>query len=204
MRVPVITTVTVKRDTLIARITGGVQTAVVSVVPCTRALIQLSDEPKWEYDVFLCHEGGSKEFARKIFHAVACNHIRAFLDENCIYGTQNIGPTLARSIRKSRFVMVILTPEIINKRHPTYEYHLARERHRSEQYSTSFGVVLPVFYTISPDKISEYLDIEVIGERAGYEKRMDESDDDFLRTLIRKFSQLVDKVINDNESTDFV
>ena len=183
--------------------TDGEEMAVVPVVPCTRALIDLRNEPKWHYDVFLCHEGNSsKNFGKKIFAALAGNHIRAFVDANCIYGTQNICPTLARTIRKSRFVMVILTPQIIGKKHPTHEYHLARERHRAEQCSTRFGVVLPVFYTISPDKVSQYLDIEVISERAGYERMGVQSDDDFIRiVVIPKFTQLVKKVINEKEGT---
>ena len=184
-------------------IIGGAQMAV-PVEPCTHAFIQLSNEPKWDYDVFLCHEGGSKAFARKIFNALAYKRIRAFLDETCFLGAQDVCPTLARAIYMSRFVMVILTPQIIGKRHPTFEYHLARERHKIEQYSTTVGVILPVFYTISPDKLSQYLDIEIIGEIAGYEPK-DELEDDFLWTkLIPKFTSLIKKVENDKEGTCYV
>ena len=53
----------------------------VPVEPCSHAFIQLSNEPKWDYDVFLCHEGGSKALRRKLFNALAYKHIRAFLDD---------------------------------------------------------------------------------------------------------------------------
>ena len=164
--------------------------------PCKRAQVG----PNWDYDVFLCHEGGSKDFATKIFSALALEHIRAFLDKPCFLGSQTVPPTLAKAVYMSRFVMVILTPEFINKEHPTYEYWLARERHRTEQYSTGLGVVLPVFYMISPDKVSERLDIKEIGKMAGYECRDDQSEDEFLQTkLIPEFTSLIDKVCNDRE-----
>ena len=70
-----------------------------------------------------------------------------------------------------------------------YEYQLARERQEAEQYSTGLGVVLPVFCTISPDKASERLDIQKIAKMAGYERREDESEDEFLQmNLIPKFT----------------
>ena len=163
--------------------------------PCEHAQVR----PNWEYDVFLCHEGGSKDFATKIFHALTLRHIRAFLDKECFLGSQTVPPTLAQAIYMSRFVMVILTAEFISKEHPTYEYRLAMERHKTEKYSTGLGVVLPVFHTISPDRVSGYLDIQRIVQMAGYERR-DESEDVFLQTkLIPEFTSLIDKVCKDKE-----
>jgi hypothetical protein len=99
------------------------------VQPCKCARVG----PDWDYDVFLCHEGrSSKQFATKIFNALADKQIRAFLDKVCFRGSQTVPSTLAKSIYKSHFVMVILAPEFISKEHPAYEYQLAMERHNSD------------------------------------------------------------------------
>jgi hypothetical protein len=97
--------------------------------------------------------------------------------------------------------MVILTQKFINKTHPTYEFHLARERHRAEKYSTNLGVVLPIFYTISPNTVSQYLDIQTATGMAGYTRRPEnQSDEDFLsQVVIPRFSQLVTKVVAERE-----
>jgi hypothetical protein len=131
--------------------------------------------------------------------SLADHRIRAFLDEHGIKMTQNICPPLANAIRKSRFVMVILTQEFISKVHPTREFHLARERHRAEMYSTNLGVVFPIFYKISPDTLAQYMDINTSADMAGCNRRPDQSDDDFLSEVIRCCTRLVNKVVTQRE-----
>jgi hypothetical protein len=97
--------------------------------------------------------------------------------------------------------MVILTQEFFSKEHPTYEYRLARQRHIAEKYSTKLGVVLPIFYTVSPDKVSQYLDIRTATDMAGFTRKPEnQSDDDFLsKVVIPRFLQLVTKVVTEKE-----
>jgi len=117
-----------------------------SIMTGTSRNSRLGDSFQFEYDVFICHSFQDKEeVARPLAEALTRNKLSVWYDEL----TLKIGDSLRRKIdeglSKSRYGVVILSPNFFSKEWTQYELDALVSREMAD----AVKVVLPVWHNVS-------------------------------------------------------
>ena len=96
--------------------------------------------------MFLCHTGANKDWVRKLARSIESeptdgSNLRVFFDEWDIKPGSNIVLELDRALAKSRFIGVVLSPEMLEADWPSMEWTIAV----SKDPSGRKGQVLPIW-----------------------------------------------------------
>lgn len=94
-------------------------------------------QPKETFDVFLCHNGADKDWVRKLAEQIESETfdgstngrtLRVFFDEWDIDIGQNILLRLNKALTASRYVAVVISPEMLQAPWPGLEWtHVVSE-----------------------------------------------------------------------------
>jgi hypothetical protein len=106
----------------------------------------------YEYDVFICHASDDKDsFVRPLANELSSKSVRVWFDEFSL----KVGDSLRRSIelglRKSRFGIVVLSPDFFDKEWPQKELDGLTAMEVSGR-----KVILPIWHRINRNDILKY------------------------------------------------
>ena len=101
---------------------------------------------KFNYDLFLCHTGANKDWVRELARSIEDEltdgkHLKVFFDEWDIEPGSNIVLELDKALAKSRYVGVVLSPEMLKAEWPHMEWTIAV----SKDPSGRKGQVIPIW-----------------------------------------------------------
>lgn len=101
---------------------------------------------EFEHDLFLCHNSANKDWVRKLAtsienETVDDRQLKVFFDEWDIKPGDNIVLELDKALAKSRFVGVVLSPEMLKADWPTMEWTIAV----STDPSGRQGKIIPIW-----------------------------------------------------------
>lgn len=114
-------------------------------------MLQPADhQPKETFDVFLCHHGADKDWVRKLAEQVESESydgfpsgraLRVFFDEWDIDVGHNILLRITRALTASRYVAVVISPEMLEAPWPGLEWtHVV-----SDDPTNRKGRIVPLF-----------------------------------------------------------
>lgn len=107
----------------------------------------------FEYDVFISHASEDKEaVARPLAKALEDKGFKVWYDETTLSIGDNLRRRIDEGLSKSRYGIVILSPDFLRKGWPGYELDglVARE------LADSVKVILPIWHNVSSHDIRQY------------------------------------------------
>ena len=117
----------------------------------TAGLGQLPVAATPEWDVFICHASEDKEFARPLAQALQARGLRVWFDEVNLRVGDSLRRTIDSGLARSRFGVVILSPNFLQKEWPQRELDgLATQELAGRK------VVLPVWHNIDFEGVRRY------------------------------------------------
>lgn len=105
------------------------------------------------YDVFICHASEDKDdFVRPLAEALKNSHLEVWYDEFSLVVGDSLRESIDKGLAKSRYGIVVLSPNFFKKKWPVRELNglVAREM------SGDNSVILPVWHNISAKQIVEH------------------------------------------------
>lgn len=98
------------------------------------------------YDVFICHASEDKDsFVRPLAEALRKSHLEVWYDEFTLVIGDSLRETIDRGLSKSRYGVVVISPDFFKKRWPVRELNGLVAREISGEHS----VILPIWHNIS-------------------------------------------------------
>ena len=104
---------------------------------------------RWAWDVFVCHAGEDKAFARLLRERMLRLGVRCFVDEEDL-GSGKQGPQLEAAVRSTHIAVVLLCEEFFQRKSPQHELRWFLEEGRQGR-----NRVLPVFLGITVERCQE-------------------------------------------------
>ncbi len=105
------------------------------------------------YDVFICHASEDKDdFVRPLAEALRSSHLEVWYDEFSLIIGDSLRESIDKGLSKSRYGIVVLSPDFFNKKWPVRELNGLVAREMSGENS----VILPVWHNISAKQIVEH------------------------------------------------
>ena len=126
----------------------------------------------WTWDVFVCHAGEDKPFARFLRNSLRDLGLRCFVDEDDLRVGDNAPLAMDAAVRSTYIAVVLLCEEFFQKKSPQQElrqFLKGRGRFRNE--------VVPVFLAVSVEECEKLAKrvgladvVEITGIRHAYER----------------------------------
>jgi hypothetical protein len=105
------------------------------------------------YDVFICHASEDKDsFVRPLAEALRKSHLEVWYDEFALVIGDSLRESIDRGLSKSRYGVVVISPDFFKKRWPVRELNGLVAREMSGEHS----VILPIWHNISVKQILEH------------------------------------------------
>ena len=114
---------------------------------CASRAFQLE---RWAWDVFICHAGPDKNFARLLRKYMLPLGLRCFVDEDSLHPGDHACQAMEAAIRSTHVAVVLLCEEFFQQEAPQRELRWFLEKGR-----LSSSVVLPVFLGITVERCHE-------------------------------------------------
>ncbi|XP_050367155.1 TMV resistance protein N-like [Argentina anserina] len=112
--------------------------------------------PRWEYDVFISFRGEDtrKGFTDNLYTALDDRGIKTFRDDPELEKGEAIAPALSAAIEKSRFAVIVLSPNYATSTWCLDELVQILECMKANPVdASSSGRVLPIFYDVDPSNV---------------------------------------------------
>lgn len=98
------------------------------------------------YDVFICHANEDKEsFVRPLAQELLKSHLEVWYDEFSLIVGDSLREAIDKGLAKSRFGIVVLSPNFFRKKWPQRELNGLVAREMNEP----MNLILPVWHNIS-------------------------------------------------------
>ena len=105
------------------------------------------------YDVFICHASEDKDsFVRPLAEALRKSHLEVWYDEFSLVVGDSLRESIDRGLSKSRYGVVVISPNFFKKRWPVRELNGLVAREMSGENS----VILPIWHNITVKEILEH------------------------------------------------
>jgi hypothetical protein len=105
------------------------------------------------YDVFICHASEDKDsFVRPLAEKLREYHLEVWYDEFSLTIGDSLRESIDRGLLKSRYGIVVLSPNFFKKKWPQRELNGLVAREMSEENQ----VILPIWHNISAKRILKY------------------------------------------------
>lgn len=105
-----------------------------------------------KYDLFISHASEDKDqIVRPLAQKLENLGVNVWYDEFTLDFGSSISRSIELGLRDSKFGLLVLSENFINKNWPDIEYRALLSRHISEKH-----VILPLFYNISFDKLEKF------------------------------------------------
>ncbi|XP_050367156.1 LOW QUALITY PROTEIN: TMV resistance protein N-like [Argentina anserina] len=111
---------------------------------------------QWEYDVFISFRGEDtrKGFTDYLYTAFDDQGIKTFRDDPELQKGEAIAPALSAAIEKSRFSVIVLSPNFASSTWCLNELvHILECMKANPVDASSSGRVLPIFYDVDPSEV---------------------------------------------------
>ena len=105
---------------------------------------------RWTWDVFVCHAGEDKAFARLLRKRMLPLGLRCFVDEDSLRKGERAPPAMQTAVRSTHIAVVLLCEEFFQKEAPQNELHWFLKDGRQHR-----NVVVPVFLGITVETCQE-------------------------------------------------
>jgi hypothetical protein len=105
------------------------------------------------FDVFLSYASGdATDFARSLADQLRQHNLRVWFDQYELQPGDNIGKTLDDALRRSRKVVMVLSPRFFRGRWLRRELDVVMEREAQGE-----RVILPIWHGVNHDEVAEYV-----------------------------------------------
>ena len=104
----------------------------------------------WNWDVFVCHAGTDKPFARMLRDAMLPYGLRCFVDEDSLKMACDAPSTMDHAVRNTQIAVVLLCKEFFNREAPQEELKLFLSN-----YEACKNNILPVFLSVTVECCEE-------------------------------------------------
>ena len=105
---------------------------------------------RWLWDVFICHAGEDKVFARALRQHMLPFSLRCFVDEDSLPIAQHALQAMEAAVRSTQIAVVLLSEEFFQREAPLQEL-----RWFLEGYKQNRNNVMPVFLGITVERCEE-------------------------------------------------
>lgn len=105
------------------------------------------------YDVFICHASEDKDsFVRPLAELLKENHLEVWYDEFSLSVGDSLRVSIDKGLLKSRYGIVVLSPEFFKKRWTERELNGLVAREMADE----MDLILPIWHNLSKDELLEY------------------------------------------------
>ena len=153
----------------------------------------------WTWDVFVCHAGEDKPFARFLRKRLQELGLRCFVDEDDLHVTDNAPVAMDSAVRRTYIAVILLCKEFFRKEAPQREL-----RQFLEDNGAFRNQVIPVFLGVSVEECEKLAQkagladvVKITGVRHAYERSRFEGrpvhlEETMLR-IVREVCHITDK-----------
>ena len=105
---------------------------------------------RWDWDVFICHAGPDKPFARALYRRMLSLGLRCLVDEDSLPAGEHAPQAMEAAIRSTHIAVVLLCEEFFHREAPQQEL-----RWFLDGCKQSRNKVVPVFLGITVERFEE-------------------------------------------------
>ena len=141
--------------------------------------MEVNDKDEFEWDAFICHATEDKDtFVRDLANGLTNKVIHVWYDDFTLKVGDSLRKAIEKGISKSKYGIVILSPNFFQKDWPQRELNALLQRDSRNQ-----RVILPIWLDIDYAGIAEHslLLADIIATKAEY--GMDKVIDDLMQSL---------------------
>jgi len=106
-----------------------------------------------EYDIFISHAAeDKKDFVEELVSTLDQNNIRVWYDSTSIAWGSSIRQAIDKGLRNSKYGIVIISPNFINKHWTQYEL----DGILNKESATGQQIILPIWHNVTADEVNAF------------------------------------------------